>query len=96
MHNEIMNAEKFPNLKAIFSGQLHLMTGDQNINMTFTVKDKTISRPVLLNLVKKDEKWYVTGKTKIGLQEMNLPDPSIAIAKVRDQFDIEFGLSLEN
>lgn len=96
MHNEIMDAEKFPNLKAIFSGQLHLMTGDQNINMTFTVKDKTISRPVLLNLVKKDEKWYVTGKTKIGLQEMNLPDPSIAIAKVRDQFDIEFGLSLEN
>lgn len=95
MHTEIMDAEKFPNLKAAFPGQLHLTPGNQNITMTFTVKDKSISRPVALNLIQKNGLWFVTGKTQVGLQEMNLPDPSIAIAKVRDLFDIEFGLSLE-
>lgn len=91
----IMEAEKFPILKAIFSGPIHLMPGDQNINMTFTIKDKNITRPVALHFIQKEGKWLITGKTQIGLQEMGLPDPSIAIAKVRDLFDIEFSLLLE-
>ena len=95
IHTTIMEAEKFPILKAIFSGPIHLMPGDQNINMTFTIKDKNITRPVALHFIQKEGKWLITGKTQIGLQEMGLPDPSIAIAKVRDLFDIEFSLLLE-
>lgn len=95
MHTDVMQAEIFPILKAMFSGPIHLIPSDQKIIMTFTIKDKTITRPVSLHFTQKEEKWLVTGKTQIGLQEMGLPDPSIAIAKVRDLFDIEFGLLLE-
>lgn len=95
MHDEIMAASKFPTLKAEFSGPLHLEQGDQNIPMFFTIKDKVITHPVSINLIQKENRWVVSGKTQIGLQEMGLPDPSIAIAKVRDSFDIEFSILLE-
>ena len=95
MHQDILGAASFPNLKVTFPGQLQLASGNQDITMFFLIKDKTISRPVSLNFLQKEGKWLVTGKTQIGLQEMGLPDPSIAIAKVRDLFDIEFSVLLE-
>lgn len=94
MHNEVMNAEKFPTLKVVSVDALKLTPGEQKINMNFFIKDKQLTRAVVFNLSPKDKGWQITGKTQLGLQEMGLPDPSIAIAKVRDQFDIEFGLIL--
>lgn len=94
MHNDIMEAEKFAYLKASSSGPVKLIAGEQKISMNFTIKDKQVTRLVLLNVMYKDNRWHIAGKAELGLQEMGLPDPSIAIAKVRDQFDIEFEVIL--
>ncbi|WP_185903108.1 isoprenylcysteine carboxylmethyltransferase family protein [Bacteriovorax stolpii] len=95
MHNQIMDAEKYPELKASYTGPVELTEGTQTINMIFTIKDKKVSRPVTFTVSKKDSKILVNGSAKLGLQEMGLPDPSIMIAKVRDLFDIEFNVVLD-
>lgn len=96
MHKEIMDAERFPFLRVSSIESLKLSTEEQQINMNFTVKDKQVIKPVFFTSTQKDGVWKIVGKTQVGLQELGLPDPSIAIAKVRDQFDIEFEIMLRD
>lgn len=94
MHTTIMDAEKYPNLTASFTGPVNLLEETQSIDMTFTIKDKKITRPVSFIVNKKTGKIQIKGTAQLGLKDMGLPDPSIAIAKVRDLFDIEFNVHL--
>lgn len=49
---------------------------------------------VKFNVEKREGGFFITGSTALGLQELGLPDPSIMIAKVDDQFDLSFAIVL--
>lgn len=93
LYKEVLETEKFPSIAVSISGPVQLMEGEQSATMIFAVKDKKISKTVKFKVTKKDLRYLITGHTTLGLKEMGLPDPSIAIAKVRDNFDFDFAFT---
>lgn len=94
MHQQIMDAEKFPVIHIVANDKITLEEGSYNKDMIFTIKDKKTIRPVKFDIKKDGKKVIVTGSASLGLAETGLPDPSIAIAKVRDLFDLKFSVEL--
>lgn len=94
MVNEILSMDKFPNIYVRVAGPVHLTVGEQTVVMIFKVKEKEVSKEVKINLSKKETRWIIQGSLSLGIKELNLPDPSIAIAKVRDSFDLRFSIGL--
>lgn len=93
LYKEILETDKFPAIMVSIPGPVQLTEGEQSATMIFTVKDKKISKNVKFTVAKKDLRYLITGHTTLGLKEMGLPDPSIAIAKVRDNFDFDFAFT---
>jgi len=94
LYNEILEVSKYPNINVFIVGPVQLKEGEQLAEMIFQIKDKKISKNVIFSLTKNDKHFLVKGHTVLGLKEMGLPDPSIAIAKVRDDFDFDFAFIL--
>lgn len=94
LYKEILDVEKFPSILVSVAGPVQLKEGDQSVEMIFQIKDKKITKRVAFSLTKNDKHFLVKGHTALGLKEMGLPDPSIAIAKVRDEFDFDFAFIL--
>lgn len=94
MVNTILNIEKYPEIHAFIDTKIELVNGEQTINMTFQVKDQKISKPVKVVVEKRIDHILVTGDVSLGLKELGLPDPSIAIAKVNDIFKLAFSVRL--
>ena len=94
MHNEIFEFGVHPIIKARALGKLVLAPGEQNVDMLFTVKGKELTKKIKLKIEKKEDRFFISGQTSLSLKELALPDPSIAIATVRDNFDVKFAIIL--
>lgn len=94
MHNEIFEWERYPFIKAKIIDKLILTIGEQSLDMLFTIKGKEIKKRIKLKIEKRENKFFISGETSLGLKEFALPDPSIAIASVRDSFDLKFSIML--
>lgn len=94
MYDKILEAEKYPNIIVTLAEKTPLKEGEQTINMIFDIKGTKITRPVKLIISRTNGKISAKGVTSISLKEAHLPDPSIAIAKVRDNFDLSFAVVL--
>lgn len=66
--------------------EVNLAADSQEVPGEMLVRGKTV--PLKLQLTKDGE--YQKGKTSFKLSEAGIPDPSIAIASVKDEFEIEF------
>lgn len=95
MLQEIMDQEKYPQITAIITSPIELIRGGHETNMLFNIKDKKITKPVSYTISSSGDGMIVRGHTTIKLTEAGLPDPSIAIAKVRDDFDLSFAVKLK-
>lgn len=63
--------------------------------MFFQIKGKRIAKKVHFKILDTSPGHHlISGQTTIKLSELDLPDPSIAIAKVRDDFDLSFSFVL--
>ncbi|MBC7713447.1 MAG: YceI family protein [Rhizobacter sp.] len=94
MHNDIMDAEKFPKILVSLPTPIALVPGEYTVDMIFTIKDKKIKKPVKYSIKKSNGNYSVSGSSTLGLTEAGLPDPSIFIAKVKDTFDLKFSVTL--
>lgn len=94
MHQQILEADKYPTITISAIEKISLTEGDYSKNMILSIKDKKTTKPVKFSIKKENGKTIVTGSASIGLEEAGLPDPSIAIAKVRDLFDLKFSVEL--
>lgn len=94
MYEKIMEAAKFPNINVRLTDKTTLNEGDQIVNLEFDIKGVKITKPVKIVVTKTGDKMSVKGMTTLSLKEMHLPDPSIAIASVRDNFDLSFAVLL--
>lgn len=92
MLNSILEAGSYPEITADLIDDLNLSEGEQKTNMAFTVKGKRIVKPVNLIIRHQSDGIQVNGRTTLKLTEAGLPDPSIMIAKVRDDFDLSFSV----
>lgn len=94
MYNEVLDSTNHPTISVSSAEKISLQPGEKVIDMTFLVKGNKVSKEVKLTITKENGKILIKGFTTLGLKELQLPDPSIAIAKVRDIFDLSFVILL--
>ncbi|MEA9355780.1 isoprenylcysteine carboxylmethyltransferase family protein [Bacteriovorax sp. PP10] len=95
MFNSILETDKYPQIKIVINEKVTLSEGEHQVEMIFFIKDKQILKKVSYVVEVKNGKFWIYGKTALGLKELGLPDPSIIIAKVRDLFDLKFSITLQ-
>ncbi len=59
------------------------------------IRGKKLNTPLNLSIVKAQQKYTVSGSAKFSLTQFEIPDPSISIASVKDEFDLFFKIELE-
>ncbi len=94
MVKDILNKEKFPAINVKIPEKVLLTEGEQTISMQFTVKDKQVTKPVKVKVENVAGRFHITGSADLGIKELSLPDPSIAIAKVRDEIELNFSIHI--
>lgn len=85
-----LEEKKYPEIKVNLP-KIDLTATEQTSVGEMTIKDKKI--PLEFVIKKVSEKIY-QGKTSFKLSKANIPDPSIAIASVKDEFLIQFQVDL--
>ena len=90
MHNSILDVSKYPEI--IFKSLESLDLSKSKHEVVGTLKVRGVEKKIslLLNTVKTEEGILIEGSTSISLKSYGIPDPSIAIASVRDRQDIKF------
>lgn len=94
MINTILDSVHSPKIIAELNKPVILKEGEQICTMIFSIKDKKVMKPVKFTLLRGEDGIRITGSTSLKLSEADLPDPSIFIAKVRDEFEISFSVSI--
>ena len=94
MNDEILNSKEFAQIIAKLKMPLELNEGSFTTAGTFIIKNFEFNKPIKYEIKKINNKFQIKGSTTISLKEAQLPDPSIAIAKVRDDFDLSFVIEL--
>ncbi len=94
MHELCLSADKFPFV--IFSTQEKIALKEDSGEFIGKLKVKDTEKPVkvVYEIYKKEDKFFIKGSTSFSLKEFKVADPSIAIASVRDNFDIRFNLEI--
>lgn len=88
MWNEILNKEKFPEISLSFPPIANDFSGKKVVRIS--ILGQSYDLPIELTSVNNDGKIQITGSGSFSLKEFKIPDPSIAIASVRDRFDFKF------
>ncbi|ATH07103.1 hypothetical protein BIY24_03865 [Halobacteriovorax marinus] len=94
MRKTILEVKKHPYMIFKSNDRIDLKEGKLDISGKLKVRD--IERVLTIKLVieKREREFYIKGLTSISLKEFRVPDPSIAIASVRDQHDLKFGIKI--
>ena len=66
----------------------------QRVPATIKLRGKSKDFTLRAKVIKKDGVIWVEGDATMSLKEMGIPDPSIAIASVRDRFDLSFKVKI--
>jgi polyisoprenoid-binding protein YceI len=93
MQDEILNKSSHPEIRISFLSKIPLGEGEQRAVMNIQGRDHPINLSV--KVVENAGVRVVSGSGSFKLTELGLPDPSIAIAKVRDQFDLSFRVEVK-
>ena len=90
MNEDIFETEKYPNLKVKLVGPLTVGKTGQKLKAIFSVRGKNKPSQFTISTSKVGNQIKVIGKGVVKLSKLEIPDPSIFIAKVRDEVDIDF------
>jgi len=91
MWEETLAAEKFPTLRVAIKGDIDTSVEKQTVQGTLSVRDHSADIPI--EIIRVSDKVF-KGSAKFSLKALKVPDPSIAIAKVRDEFAVSFKVTL--
>lgn len=90
MNDETFSSGKFAELAVQIGGPLKAGVHN-NVPGLLTVRGKI--KEISLNLeisVSKDKEYVIKGSSQMSIKQLELPDPSIFIASVRDRVDLSF------
>lgn len=85
MYDKCLSVSKFPTIEVSIPGQVKL----DNLNdAKISIRGKIHSIKVRLSFDKKSQE--VSGSADLSLKSLQIPDPSIWIASVRDKIEVKF------
>lgn len=90
MNELCLESQKYPEINGTIAESVDLNVKDHDLVVDFIVKDQPRKMPVKLISEKNGDHYKLTILGSFSLKDWKIPDPSIAIAKVRDQFDLIF------
>jgi polyisoprenoid-binding protein YceI len=90
MNELCLESSKFPEITGTISSPINIGVQNQELPVEFMVKGHLRKLTMKVSTEKKLEKVYIKISGNFSLKEWEIPDPSIVIAKVRDQFDLYF------
>lgn len=90
LHEICLEESKFKTLRAELKGPISLgEVSDAKATVLFTPKDVTIEITLIYSLTKTNEGYKLDFKSSFPFKAVNIADPSIAIAKVAEEFQLE-------
>jgi polyisoprenoid-binding protein YceI len=90
LHTLCLSKDKYPQLKVSIPGPHILDEGEKERDAVFNIRGKDKKIKIKLKLERVGEKIIASGKANLSLKALEIPDPSIAIAKLSDLIRIEF------
>lgn len=94
MNEKILHSEKFETITFSSKNKINLEVLEQEITGNLVVRG--VGQNIILKVVieHSNESISIKGRTTISLKKFKIPDPSIAIASVRDEFDLSFRVKI--
>ncbi len=99
LHSLCMEAEKYPEVKVLIENAAFLKdTREQVYSSKVFLRGKQFEIPVKMKVSFDEEtqQIIVAGSSQWSVQAMGIPDPSIAVAKLSDEIEINFQLIIKN
>jgi polyisoprenoid-binding protein YceI len=94
MYQQCLETEKFKTIMVSLKSAIDLNQTQQTMSATLRVRDQETPIELKLDLKKIDNKIILAGQSQFLLSSLAVADPSIAIAKVHDQFQLSFQIEL--
>lgn len=96
LHDFCLNAKEFKHIKAQTTETISLQeVKNQQTTLALTIKDKILKIPALYSVIRMEKGFEISFSTEFSIKESSIPDPSIAIAKVKDLIKIEGRIKLQ-
>lgn len=98
MYEQTLSADKFKYIVIKINSAVRIFDSketSQRIPALLHIRGKNFPITLQANVYKVGNIIKVSGNTQVSLQKLEIPDPSIAIAKVRDLFDLKFQVELK-
>jgi hypothetical protein len=91
MHNKCFSKDQYPQIKVQLGERIEIGK-EKKIPATIQIRGKQKAIWVTIKAAREGDKIRVSGTSTLGLKNLEIPDPSIWIAKVRDQIDLSFNV----
>lgn len=90
MYEKTLSISQYP--KIIFKTESPIDLNLSTFSIPGKLKVRDTEKEVILKgkIINKESGKIIEGEASVSLQEFNIPDPSIFIAKVRDRLDLKF------
>jgi polyisoprenoid-binding protein YceI len=96
MRSLCLNTEKYKTIVASTQQIIELKEqNDVQILVSLLIKDRELIRPLKFSMIKDEQGWRVNFSSDFSFKDAGIEDPSIAIAKVHENFRIEGSLLLK-
>ncbi len=93
MWDHCFDAKNFPEIKVEVAWSTTI--GENELKAKITIKGETREYPLTVTTTEVGNVILARGKIVLKISELKLPDPSIAIAKVRDEINLSFAIEID-
>lgn len=93
MWEQSFDYKKYPEIKVEILAKP--VEGEQTLKAKIFLRGYSKEFPVKVTVTKTDAGLLAKGSAVLKISELEIPDPSIAIAKVRDEINLEFSFILK-
>ncbi|MFZ4712262.1 MAG: YceI family protein [Bacteriovoracaceae bacterium] len=91
MHTLCFEAADYPYLTITFLEPVKMDGSEQSIPAKINIRGH--DKPITIHI--KASETQVSGTSKMSFKELDIPDPSIAIASIKDEINLEFKVNLD-
>lgn len=95
MWDYCLEATKFPEIKIQLSSPVLRNKKDQTIPGTISIRGQNKPIKLVIAATEDESEYLISGETVISIKASEIPDPSIFIAKVKDEIKIIFKLKIK-
>ncbi len=94
MYEDVLAAKEHPQIRITALQSCPLNT-DCELPAIVQIRGKDQEIRIKVKIVDQGESYQVAGKSELSVKGLGLPDPSIAIASLRDRIDVDFQFEMK-